>query len=248
MPTTNKRLATDATAQRIATALEYFADRNPNPTLIEKTITENGIYDPINDNADGYGTVTVDIAGILVGTTDPDSSMGNDGDYYYKRKLIKEYGYTSNPSSYSGTTQTGYEFITKEAIAVSGLRARNRNTSGTLSLLLARLDGTILGQIDNVSANGAWTEAYFDTPIQLTAGEHYIVQAIKSNQGFLYQSKSSTAFNSKITGVQGRYGGLPGTTDSTYIYSADIIIASDNDIYTVTRQYYKSSGTWGVIG
>lgn len=31
-------------------------------TLVPKTITENGVYDPTDDNADGYSSVTVDVA------------------------------------------------------------------------------------------------------------------------------------------------------------------------------------------
>lgn len=185
--------------------------------------------------------------GVYVGTGEPDDSVGSNGDYYYRRTNKGEYGYISTPDNSSNTTQTGYEFIANEAIAISGLRALNSNVSGTISLLLARLDGTILGQIDNVPVNGNWATAYFDTPIQLTAGEHYIVQAIRNGTGFKYQSKSSTVFNSKITGVQGRYGGIPGSTDSANIYSADIIIASADTIYVVVKQYYKSSGAWEVI-
>lgn len=33
----------------------------PEPTLIEKTITENGEYDPADDDADGYSSVSVDV-------------------------------------------------------------------------------------------------------------------------------------------------------------------------------------------
>lgn len=33
----------------------------PDPTLIEKTITENGEYDPADDNADGYSSVSVNV-------------------------------------------------------------------------------------------------------------------------------------------------------------------------------------------
>jgi hypothetical protein len=215
-------------------------------------VTQDGTYTAPTGKA--YSPVTVNVSGgggsdgVYVGTGEPDASIGSDGDYYYKRGLVGEYGYTSEPTNSSGTSQTGYEFIANEAIAISGLRAQNRNMSGTISLLLARLDGTILGQIDNVPVNGDWTVAYFDTPIQLTAGEHYIVQAIRSSgQGFRYQSKSTTAFNSKITGVQGRYGSLPGSIDSSNIYSADIIIAIADSVYVVTRQYHKSSGAWEVI-
>ena len=215
------------------------------------SVTQNGTYTAPTGKA--YSPVTVNVSGgggsegVYVGTGAPDASIGSDGDYYYQRAKKGDYGYTSTPAQSSSTSQTGYEFIANEAITISGLRALNANTSGTISLLLAQLDGTVLGRIDNVPVNGEWAMAYFDTPIQLTAGEHYIVQAIRSGTGFKYQNKSSTVFNSKITGVQGRYGSLPGSIDSSNIYSADIIIANDDNIYVVTNQYYKSSGAWEVI-
>lgn len=59
-------------------------------TLISKSITENGTYDALDDEADGYSSVTVDVAGggggstTYVGTTDPSSSQGHIGDFYIK--------------------------------------------------------------------------------------------------------------------------------------------------------------------
>lgn len=60
------------------------------PTLIEKTITENGTYNAADDNADGYSKVVVDVAGkpALVpwstGTDDEIVAMVNG---YYDGKL-----------------------------------------------------------------------------------------------------------------------------------------------------------------
>jgi len=248
-PTGTKQITQNGTHD-----VTQYANANVNvqPNLQSKTATENGTITP-DQGYDGLSSVVVNVSGgggsdgVYVGTGEPDASIGSNGDYYYKRKRTGMYGYTSTPGNSSSTSQTGYEFIANEAIAISGLRAYNTNTSGTINLLLGKLDGSVLGRIDNVQVNGGWVEASFDTEVQLVAGEHYIVQAIRNGQGFRYQSKSSTTFNSKITGVQGRYGGLPGSTDSGNIYSADIIISSDTDVYVVTRQYFKSSGVWEVI-
>ena len=57
----NKMLITEATGQRIATALEKFEQKYPSPILIEKTITENGTYNASSDDSDGYSSVTVDV-------------------------------------------------------------------------------------------------------------------------------------------------------------------------------------------
>ena len=40
------------------------------PTLVEKTITQNGIYDPSDDDADGYSSVTVEVSGGGAGGSD----------------------------------------------------------------------------------------------------------------------------------------------------------------------------------
>jgi len=63
MSTTDNRIMTDATCARIADALEYFVENYPVPTLIEKTITENGIYNASSDDTDGYSSVTVNVSG-----------------------------------------------------------------------------------------------------------------------------------------------------------------------------------------
>lgn len=54
-------------------------------TLTEKTVTENGVYDAGDDNADGYSSVTValDIQTFYTGTSDPPPrSFGKEGDLY----------------------------------------------------------------------------------------------------------------------------------------------------------------------
>ena len=207
-------------------------------------ITENGTYDTtLNDE------VTVNVSGgggssgVYVGTTEPSADLGSNGDYYYERANY-EYGYSTTPGNNSSTEQSGYEFTANENINVIGLRAYVRGTT-TATLYLTDSSGNIIKQITNASFVDGWNVALFDTPVQLTSGSNYIVQCAAGSNKLKYQSKSATVFSPKITGVRGRYGGLPGSTDSSNIYSADIVIGSD--VYIVTKQYYKSSGAWGVI-
>ena len=46
------------------------------PTLISKTITENGTYNPASDNATGYSSVTVNVSGGEMSISD-DSAVSN---------------------------------------------------------------------------------------------------------------------------------------------------------------------------
>lgn len=55
----------ETTATTIAEAIENIAAVAENigkvPVLVEKTVTENGTYDPADDEADGYSSVIVAI-------------------------------------------------------------------------------------------------------------------------------------------------------------------------------------------
>ena len=209
-------------------------------------ITSNGTYDTTENNS-----VTVNVSGggssgVYVGTDAPSANIGTNGDYYYKRKLQSPYGYFTTPGSNSSTTQSGYEFTANTALTIIGLRGYTRSaTSG--SLVIAQSDGTEIARISNLSFAQGWNEALFDTPIQLTSGENYIVMIASNIQCLSYQSIHAASFNSSITGLRGRFGSLPGSIDYSNIYGADIIIQVDDPVYIVEEQYYKKSGTWELI-
>lgn len=66
--------------------------------LVTKTITENGSYDPADDNADGYSRVTVNVAGsgigvIRSGTAAPSASLGADQDIYIQYSVMPDHVY-----------------------------------------------------------------------------------------------------------------------------------------------------------
>lgn len=71
-------------------------DINTANKFIHKRITANGTYDPGDDNAQAYSSVTVDvegggISGVYKSSGAPASSLGNDGDIY-----IRTYDLPSN--------------------------------------------------------------------------------------------------------------------------------------------------------
>lgn len=190
-------------------------------------------------------SIPIATSDVYVGTGEPSQDVGSDGNYYYKRYLKNfEYGCTTNPSNSSSTSMSGYEFKTVNAISVKGLRGYSR-TSGTGKLFLAAVDGTVLGQIDGVQfAAGGWTEAYFETPIQLSADTNYIVMVRRSQGALSYQTKSQATVNANITAIAGRYDALPGSVDSSNLYGADILIEKNPGVYLVDKQYIKQSGSW----
>ena len=84
--------------------------------LIDKTITENGEYSAIDDDADGYSTVVVDVpsiiksATVLAGSSVPSDAIGNNGDIYvrYIDNADLPTGYTALSYIQTGSTVGAY--------------------------------------------------------------------------------------------------------------------------------------------
>lgn len=72
----------------------------PDPTLIEKTITENGEYAASADNADGYSSVSVNVPAPTL-TGDGYVAEGIDASYFYSNKFFVGY-YNSEPTKIVG--------------------------------------------------------------------------------------------------------------------------------------------------
>jgi hypothetical protein len=89
------------------------------PTLIEKTITENGTYDASDDEADGYSSVTVDVSGS-------GGSSGTDVIFYdYDGSVVASYSAADfsnlsampeNPT-HTGLTAQGWNWTLSDAKA-----------------------------------------------------------------------------------------------------------------------------------
>lgn len=225
-------------------------------TLITKSITQNGTYNASSDNADGYSQVVVNVSGgggssgVYVGTTSPDSSLGNNGDYYYLRegRLIYSQGCVESTTTTTNQSQAGYEFTANENCYVVGLFGKLRN-AGVANLYLCDINGRILAEIDGVNMTGDWVYAQLQNPVAIESGTNYIclIKRVSGEQIQYTQGTHST--DSRITYVRGRYGtSFPGSQESGSRYSADVALASNlYEIYYVMSQYYKESGTWEQI-
>ncbi len=225
----------------------------PEKTIVSKSITANGTYNASSDNADGYNPVIVNVEsidGMIFGESDPSSSQGVNGDYYYKRLKSNEYGYTAyTPGTYfSNTAIYGQEITPVEDIVIKGLRLYVNHTREGYTRI-----GDLTDIIKNTTAvnmvANAWNEMLFDEPITLQANTKYIIQGVMNSSpgGIAYkQSSSGITINSKITnqGVA-RYGSYPGTSESGVYVGIDIIIASD--LYRITDQYIKVNNIWTPI-
>ena len=84
-------------------------------TLVEKTITENGTYNPNNDNADGYSSVIVNIGNVSVERSDV-NFYDYDGTLLYAytaAEALELTGLPQNPS-HSGLTAQGWNYTLTE--------------------------------------------------------------------------------------------------------------------------------------
>lgn len=223
-------------------------------TLISKNITQNGIYLAANDNADGYSYVDVNVqssggsSGVYVGTTDPDSSIGLNGDYYYKRSM--QLDAVQNKDSLTGlsgsqTRVYGIEFYVICDCTITKLRGLTTEARpgkmriGTTSDILAEKECSF-------EAN-KWTEVTLDTPISLIANTNYIVQVaieISSGAGKIgyTNSVSSITYSNKVKYVRSRYGDFPGNSEQNSGIMVDFTL--EMPFYVVKTQYHKENGTW----
>lgn len=100
-------------------------------TLITKTITANGSYDAEDDNADGYSSVTVNVAGggssVVVGTITPESNTRSlvISDIIGKNNVLI-FPTTDNPATVSTRTHWGSLFFGGRCILVG-----SSNSSGS---------------------------------------------------------------------------------------------------------------------
>lgn len=144
-------------------------------------------------------------------------------------------------SEYNGRT-FGYVFTASEAFSIVGFRHKQSNEGRSKILSLWNSSGKkVVGMtVENDATD--WVDCYFDTPINVAAGETYTV-SVHAYQP-ICMSFSNIVFNPKLTNTairQNNSNVYPSTNWGNYSYTAcvDIIIkpvqAELPDDYQITR-------------
>ncbi len=179
-------------------------------------------------------------------TVPPTASVGENGEYYFELYDVSIItGLQSEPNNNANTGTAGWEFTANEDITVIGARGLARSTyTGTIKL--ANSSGTVLAEKSVSLVANTWVNVDFDNPVALTAGNNYIIMLFGNSSTLMYQNNPTVA--SQITYVRGRYGSLPGSTESGTAYSVDILIEGNQQPpYPVKTQYYKTGGEWVAV-
>lgn len=247
----------DAIREKLGVQTEYLPSEMASAigsiagTLGTKTITENGTYNATDDDLDGYSQVTVNVGGtegIIFGTTAPDASQGNDGDYYYRR--VKEpvvgVGYWDNKQN-SSTSISGYRFTTTENCVVVGVRVYNRGSARTVTAGIYESNGTAIEEVTaEASANG-WTTLMFEHSHTLQDATTYYSLANWGETGHtVYRSTYTIATDARITSLVGAYDSTSNPSiDNSNVYGCDLLLENPSgDYYIITEQYVKEDGAW----
>lgn len=241
----------DSTGQIIVSKLQDVIDAINGGTIDPLTVTQNGTYTPSGTTL-GYGPVTVNVSGgggggnAYAETTPPSASVGQNGDYYFElNNSVTINGLQGEPNEYANTGTAGWEFTANANLTILGVRGYALLPyTGTIKL--ADSSGTVLAEKSVSLDANTWVSVMFDAPVTLTAGSNYIIMLFGNKNTLMYQRNPTVA--SQITFVCGRYGSLPGNTETGTAYSVDIIIqGNSNPPYPVKKQYYKTGGVWVTV-
>ena len=96
-----------------------YSDKSGGPQLINKTITENGIYNAKQENADGYSTITVDVSGSSSGSAMDVIFQDYDGTILYNYSAQEFANLSAMPAnpSHEGLTAQGWNWSLADAKA-----------------------------------------------------------------------------------------------------------------------------------
>lgn len=160
-------------------------------TLVSKTITANGVYDPADDSADGYSEVTVALPAGTEGT--PTATKGTVSNH----SISVTPSVTNTGGVISGGTHTGTAVSVSASELVSGSETKTAN--GTYDVTnLASLIVNVAGGASNAvtgTFKGTTTGAAIDVTLNYTGSGYPVAVVIYPAEG-PYNSSSGTFYSS----------------------------------------------------
>lgn len=160
-------------------------------TLVSKTITANGVYDPADDSADGYSEVTVALPSGTEGT--PTATKGTVSNH----SISVTPSVTNTGGVISGGTHTGTSVTVSASELVSGSETKTAN--GTYDVTnLAQLVVNVAGGTSNAvtgTFKGTTTGAAIDVTLDYSGTGYPVAVVIYPAEG-PYNSTTGTFYNS----------------------------------------------------
>jgi hypothetical protein len=228
-----------------------------------RSITENGTYDTTTNDE-----VAINVSasgGPIMGTDEPDPSIGSDGDYYYKMVTAGDDAFTVGNSSYATKAKTcGATLMPLDDVSIIGVDILAKAPSGNTKFALAWVrvldaSGNVLFAEDVAPVtDGQYTKVYFDSPIQLEAGKEYkflfsdagetsrqdpFLSVAVGNTYGRFQLRMSLYDNLKFKNLNAVSG-----YNSSSMGPIIPVLYDGNNPQVVQKQYRKSSGSWVQIG
>ena len=204
-------------------------------TLVEKTITQNGTYDPSNDNADGYSSVTVNVGGRTPVERSDVNFYDYDGTLLYSYTAAEAAELTEMPSnpSHTGLTAQGWNYTLAEmktevtAQGACDIGQMYVTDDGKSRLYCTFEEGRLsiyLGVIVNGTCVVDWGDgSATDT---LTDTDEYHYNAVWANHTYA----SAGDYVITLTAVNGTYAFTHGCIHKTAVPNT----SSEEKVYTAT--------------
>jgi len=194
-------------SSQLATDIATIPSGGDTPTLISKTITQNGTYNASSDNADGYSSVTVNVSGSSIGIP---REIKN-GVY----QMPTESFTFSLPSDATNVVNYGLSYAFYGCTGLTSVDLSSLTTvSGGNGLQNAFRDCTGLTSVDlssltTVSGNSGLSSAFYGCP-RLTSVDLSSLTTVSGSSGLYYAfsgcARLTSVDLSALTTVSGNQG------------------------------------------
>lgn len=213
------------------------------PKMILSTLnaTDNGTYNAPTGTA--YSSVSVD-TGIYTGTDTPASTLGKDGDYYYR--VTDEHSALKDGTTFSSNSINkfiGFDFEPLVTLHPKILKSYNSNS--VTGKFIIRTSSNVIYDSGELTLESGWNSHTVTDGIELVPGTRYILAIEMNATCGRYRSISSTSYSKYIGFKCGRWGSTDyssSSTDSSDTYSVDMDFETDTE--RVAAEYIKDNDAW----